>query len=390
MALMATHLRALIVAAGSVFVTLAACDNNNNDYFQGRAGAPGPSASSGSSGTTAAESEAAETLFRAIEGQLTTTCGGANGMCHVNGSYPGSPPRFLAGPDAYVTIKGFNGIVVKDPETSILPNHGQHAGPAVVEGTDFRKAMLAWLDAEASILLEQKLPTTAPFSIVSGANDIDISAATSSGPTAIGAHLKFSASLIGGILSLSSMQLSVPAGTAAHLVKPRFIRITGTTETPDPADSFSTIDQVFPDGTATTIPPGAALFGGAGWTPYVFATDKLRIELEKLEPGTVATTSTVTKCKNPTKFGTDVLPTMRTTMAANGTCQSCHGNGLAPNIGGADVASICIEILGRLDQTNFANSKMITHVTMAGHTGGLVANPTAWKALLMNNQADFF
>ena len=88
-------------------------------------------------------------------------------------------------------------------------------------------------------------------------------------------------------------------------------------------------------------------------------------------------------------FGTAVLPTLRATVAANGTCLSCHA-GTQPAIGGADNDAICQNVLQRLNEANIAQSRMITKVTMAGHPGGLVADPAAFTALFVNNRAVFF
>lgn len=373
---------AVLLAGG---LALVACSDEpmgtpRRPTINSDAGVVGDGSSSGAA--------AAEVLFRAVEPQLTRSCGGGGGACHVEGTYPGSPARFLAGPDAYASIRAAPGVITKDVTESSILKRGQHAGPAISADPDFEKKVTAWLEAESAVLQSVKLPSTDAVSIVSGANDIDLSKAASTpvGPV----HLKFDASSLSGILSLANVRLAVPAGSAVHIYKPRFVLVRDGQDVPDPADSFSNADQTVAGGTETRVSPGSALFAGAGWTPFDFAKDKLRIEVEKLEPGTVTVISTPTACANVAGFAANVLPTLRTTMATNGTCQSCHGGGTQPSLGGNDNAAICIGILQRLEKGNIAQSKMITKVTQAGHPGGTVANAATWTALFVNNAGVFF
>ncbi len=378
------HVAPFVLLLGAAL--LGACDEDQGS-IPVRKGSTGPGGSgSGSSGSGGPS--AAEQLFRGLEGDLVKTCGGTGGVCHVTGAYPGNPPSFLAGPDAYVSIRSFPSIVVRDPSQSALLNKTQHEGPGLTPGSDLKKNCEAWIGAEALEITSKKLPTTAPVSITNGANDVDLSSAASANVGSV--HLRFDASLIGGILSIANMRLVTPPGAAVHLYKPRFVRISAGREAVDPADTFSNTDQTVPGGAETKLTPGFALFSGATWTPFVLAADQVRIEIEKLEPGTISVIEAPMVCKNPTQFGTTVLPVIRNTMAANGTCNSCHANTTAPQIGGADNAAICINILQRLNAANIPQSKMITKVTMAGHPGGLVADPTAWTALFVNNKAVFF
>ena len=86
--MMALHVRAAAgFAIGALLVTTAflACSKD----------------SEGGSGTNPAATEP-EPLFRAIEADLKTTCGGVNGGCHIRGS---QAPHWLGDPDAYVSVK---------------------------------------------------------------------------------------------------------------------------------------------------------------------------------------------------------------------------------------------------------------------------------------------
>lgn len=336
-----------------------------------------------------------ERLFRALEAKLVTTCGGgSNGMCHVNGTYTGNPTRFLAGPDAYKSIKGTPGIVVKDPFQSTLTSRGAHAGPALDADQELDAKVRAWLEAEAVAIRAVKLPSTDPVAIVVGANEIDLTKASAAGLS--GVRLRFDASLVAGILSLTKIRIATQAGTAVHVLKPRFVKVVGTgkdaVETADPADSFSNADQVVAGGAETTLQPGSALFAGGGFAPFDVAQHKVRIELEKLEPGTLTVIEPPKVCANPTGFGTAVLPGLRAATAARGTCRSCHADGVAQlSLDSADTALVCNQVLGKLDKANIPQSRIIRKVTTdaATHTGGAATDPAGFTALFVNNAAVF-
>jgi hypothetical protein len=336
-----------------------------------------------------------ERLFRALEPQLTKTCGGGSGgTCHVNGTYPGNPAKFLAGPDAYKSIKGTPGIVVRDPFQSTLTGRGAHAGPALDADQELDKKAREWLEAEAVAIRAVKLPTTDPIVIVVGPNDIDL--AKASAPGLSGVHLKFDASLVGGILSLTKIRIATAPGTAVHVLKPRFVKIVGSgkdlVETIDPADSFSNADQVVAGGAETTLQPGSALFAGGGFSPFDVAQHKVRVELEKLEPGTLTVIEPPKVCANANGFGTAVLPGLRATNAARGTCVSCHADGVAGlSLGSNDNTLVCTQVLLKLDKANIPQSRIIRKVTAdaATHTGGAVVDPAAFTALFVNNAAVF-
>ncbi|MDF2697128.1 MAG: hypothetical protein K0S65_5511, partial [Labilithrix sp.] len=230
-----------------------------------------------------------EEAFRAVEGDLQKQCGNT---CHDTGTYAPTPPTFLAGPDVYKSISAHPGIVVRDVYASVLLTKGPHAGPAVSGDPEFEKKVVAWLEAEAIAIQSQQLPTTPPIALVSGANDVDLSPACVGGLT--GVHLKFDASLVGSMLSLSNLALVAPAGQDVHILQPRFVRVLGTpkddgsTDVTDPADSFSNSDQTVPGGQTTPLSPGSVLFSSPSWRPFDLGKDKIRIEVTKLEPGKVS------------------------------------------------------------------------------------------------------
>lgn len=335
-----------------------------------------------------------ETKFRALEAELVANCGKT---CHDTGAYPLKPPTFLAPPDVYKSIKSQPGIVVRDVFASILINKGPHAGPALNTTPELEKKVVEWLETEAAVIASQKLPTTAPFTVVNGPNEIDMSPAASGGLS--GVKIKFQASIVGGMLSLAQLSLIAPAGKDTHLLQPRFVKVHAAPkqgelpEASDPADSFSNCDDTYPGGAESPLDKNgkcgsAVLFSGSAWRPFDLATDKLRIEVVKLEPGKVSTTAPAATCKNPTLFGTAVLPILRGGASLN--CQNCHGGIGGLTFQSNDNALVCSQVLLRLNQGNLAQSSIITKVTQGPHQPGLVADQAAFTAAFVNNAAAFY
>ncbi len=337
-----------------------------------------------------------ETAFREVEADLQKNCGKS---CHDTGQYVPPAPTFLAGPDVYKSIKAHPGIVVRDVYASALLTKGPHAGPAISTDPEFEKKVVAWLEAEAIAIRSQALPTTPPTTLVAGPNDIDLSPACVGGLT--GVHLKFDAALVGSMLSLTKLTLVAPAGKDVHVLQPRFVRVLatpkedGSTDVPDPADSFSNSDQTIAGGTEAPLAPGSVLFSAESWRPFDLANDKIRIEVTKLEPGTVSVIADAATCKNVQGFAQNVLPSMRgqaggfNLNCANG---NCHGNAAIGNmnLAGNDNGLICQQVLSKLNQANIGQSLIVTKPTGGNHGGGQVTNVDGWRNLFVNNAAVFF
>jgi hypothetical protein len=349
----------------------------------------------GGSGTPGVDP--AEALYRGLEKDLIGKCGGPGGGCHVSATAFATAPKFLAAPDSYKSIKAYQGIVVKDVFTSSLVTKGVHEGGSIyddVTGTDgglpLGKRVEAWLYQESTELQAIKRPSTDPFAVTIGAdNDVDLSK-VATGVT--GVHLKFKAQLIGTTLELTNVSLSTAAGTAVHLQHPIFYRVPATKANPadpdtqDPQDTFSNTDVTVGGGAVTPLPVPFAIF--SGFDPWQ-KTDKLRIEVYKLEPGKVPEASTTAMCSNPANFGTMVAPLLKGMGNSSLNCAAggCHGNGGngqgALNLAGLannDNAGACAAVLNKIDTATPANSKIIAKPATAGvsHAGGKVANPTAY------------
>ena len=394
----------------SIALIGVACSDDAADKLGVRGGPGDPGSSSGASGTSGGPGGASgtnpggppaeEVLFRAVEPDLQKKCGLT---CHDQGTYKPAPPTFLAGPDAYKSIKAQPGAIVADYYQSVLLQKGSHAGPAVGNDPTFETKLIDWLKMESAVIQGIKKPTTEAVSVVAGANDIDMCTGGGAGKTGAcvgglaGVHLKFDAALVGGILSLSKLTIVAAAGTDVHVYKPKFIKVLAKpnaqnqTEIPDGAETFSNTDQTVPAGAATILTPGSALITSPGWTPFDLASDKIRIEVEKLEPGKVSVIELPKVCKNVAGFTANVLPTLRGAGGITPNCANCHANGLAGlSLNGADQTVVCNQILQKLNEGNLAQSLMVTKVTAGPHNGGIVSNPAGWTAVFVNNKAVFF
>lgn len=393
-------------AIASIAVAMVACSDDPADKIGGRGG-PGGASSSGSSGSSGDPNDPnnpnnqpeEQKKFFELQPDLEKKCGN---VCHNQGTYRPEPPKFLAGAtptDVYKSIKSHPGIVVRDVYASTLLTKGPHAGPALNTDPEFEKKVVAWLELESIAIQSQKLPTTEPITVKQGANEIDLTPA--SGGKLTGVKLKFDASLVAGMLSLSNLKLVAPAGQDVHLQQPRFIRVLpapkpdGTQEVADPADSFSNTDATVPGGAETALAPGSVFFSGDGWKPFDLAADKIRIEAVKLEPGKVSVIEAAKTCKNVAGFTANVLPSMRGQAGGfNLNCANCHGNGLAGlSLNNADQTLVCNQVLQKMvAPPNVAQSLIVTKVTAGNvaHSGGKITNTAGWSQLFTNNQAVFF
>jgi hypothetical protein len=393
------RLNALTVSLGIGLVgAIGACSSDDAaDKLGNRnTGGGGPNGSRGSDGGSSGANPGGpppeEVLFRAVEPDMQKKCGLT---CHTDGTYKPTPPTFLAGPDAYKSIKAQPGAIVADYYQSVLLQKGAHAGPAVGADPTFEAKVIDWLKMEAAVIQAQDKPSTDPVALVAGPNDVDMAKASVGGLT--GVRFKFDASLTGGVLSLSNIKVVAAAGTDVHVYKPLFIKVlakpdsTNRTEIRDGAETFSNTDQTVPGGAETLLNPGSAFFTASGWTPFDFATDKIRIEVEKLEPGKVQVIEKPKVCKDVAGFTANVLPTLRGAGGITPNCANCHANGLSGlSLNNADQAVVCNQVLLKLNEANIAQSVMVTKVTVGPHNGGNVNNAAGWTAVFNNNRAVFF
>jgi len=398
------------LAVGLVGAIGACSSDDAASKLAGRGGATS-GGTSGTSGTSGGDGDGGpatnpggpppeELLFRAVEPDFKQKCGNA---CHEMATYKPTPPAFLAGPDAYKSIKAQPGAIVADYYQSVLLQKGAHAGPAIGDDPTFEAKVIEWLKMESIAIQSIKKPSTDPVALVSGPNDIDMCKGGMGTGACVGGlagvHLKFDAALVGDILSMNNIKVVAPAGIDVHVYKPKLYKVLAKpnaamqTEIPDGADSFSNTDQTVPGGAETILNPGSALITSDGWTPYDFANDKIRIEVEKLEQGKVTVIMAPAACKNVPNFTANVLPSLRGQAGGfNLNCANCHGNGLAGlSLNGADQTVVCNQVLGKLSSADITKSLIITHLAgNGGHGGGAITDTTGWTALWVNNKAVFF
>ena len=204
---MALHARA---ATGTVlgltlaFVTFAfvACKSDSST--------PAP-------GTVDAATTDPEPLFRAIEADIKTTCGGPNGSCHIRGT---EAPHWLGDPDAYLSAKKYPGILpaTREPGDSTLLTQVDHEGPSLKHYPKLYEKVGAWLSAE---LPPPPLPATPKFQVVEGFNLIDLNTI---GTGLEGARITFLANEVSvGTLSISAIRIYAPQNANLQLDSPFFV-----------------------------------------------------------------------------------------------------------------------------------------------------------------------
>ena len=374
---------ATTVAAASVF----ACDDGTDALSPRRgstASRTGGDATLADGGVDPAAGTPERLLFEKAQPDLLAKC--ANG-CHDTGATAGAP-KFLAGPDVYASIKAQNGVVTPDVYSSVLLTKGPHQGPAVSSLPEMQTKLIDWLNAEAAVLSTAALPSTDPFTVTAGTNTVDLTKAAT-GVT--GVSVRFDAEIIGGMLQLTNITVKTGAGTDVHILQPKFVRVKADgSEVEDPADSFSNGDQTIAASSEAVLAPGSVFFSSPTWRPFDLATDKLKIEVTKLEPGKQSTTQAQATCKDAAGFAANVLPGLRASQA-NGTCVSCHGNGLGGmTLASNDAATVCQQVLQKLDKTDITKSPIIAKVTGGNHSGGQVNNANAFRQLFTNNAGVFF
>jgi hypothetical protein len=387
------------ILVGAIAAVIVACGDDSTGAFgpggYGPGGGPGGGGGEGGAGSVPEGGDAgpseAEILYRALEPTMIKTCGGTNGGCHVTASAFSTAPKFLAGPDSYVSIKGYPGIVVPEVFQSIILTKGQHEGPSIANDVDFERKVEAWLNEEALELQQVQLPTTDPFPVTLNAdNDVDLAKLEM---MVTGVHLKFKATLVGTSLELSNVRIVAPAGTAVHVKHPVFHRIAAAdnSDQKDPNDSFSNSDQVVPGGAETLLTPGLVIF--TAW-PAWKAGDKMRLELYKLEPGMLMESSAPVTCKDPDQFGAVVSPllTGMSNDSAQLTCTdgNCHGSG-GDGQGAMDLSALltqppdfdqtCTIVLKEINKAAPDQSRIVQKPAGSlSHVGGKVDDPTTFTA----------
>jgi hypothetical protein len=318
--MIALHARAAAgLAIGMLLVTSAflACSSDSEDGGSG----PAPGTAD------------AEPLFRAIEADLKTTCGGVNGSCHIRGD---QAPHWLGDPDAYLSAKKYPGILpaTREPGDSTILTQVDHIGPSLRHYPKLYDKVGAWLSAE---LPPPPLPATQKFQVVSGFNLVNLNTL---GSGLDGARITFLATEASvGTLSITALRIYAPQNANLQIDSPFFVVLprNGKVKAEPSVNGFQG-ELTVPAGTSTDFYTGKMIL-----TRYDSA-GALKIAFNKLAstPGTGASEG----CKALDVFKSQALPAMRSqldvtggddndggvydgSVIGQGSCVGCHAK--APN-----------------------------------------------------------
>lgn len=247
-------------------------------------------------------------LFEAFKQKMLGECG----TCHQLGGAADAP--FLAMPDPYVSITSWPGIVVANPSQSTLlthpadPSHG--AGQAPDLSPDLRVKAKAWLEKEAIDLPMPDAGNThfiAPFKpFLAGAfNNIYLDPL---GPGLQSSSISFNAEELGdppSMLHLWNLQVHPVADVFIHVAHPLFtVYPAGKTPSPDPVDSFSTLETTF--SLATPLDLGTGELFLTNWVKDA----RMDLAFETIK-ATNAQGGIPGKCKDVASFTQHVVPSMQ-------------------------------------------------------------------------------
>jgi len=321
--MMASHARAAAyLGLGSALLTIAvlACSSDASE-------APPP---------TTPSAVDPEPLFRALQSDLVSTCGGTNGSCHVKGA---TAPHWLGDPDPYLSAKKYPGILPATREVgdSTILTQVDHAGPTLKRYPQLYDRVGAWLSAE---LPPPPLPSTPKFQVVSGFNQVNLNTI---GSGLDGARITFLATEASvGTLAITALRVFAPQTANLRIESPFFVILprNGKVKAEPSVNGFSG-ELTVKAGTSAEFFTGKMIL-----TRYDTA-GQLKITFTKLEstPGTGASEG----CNALAVFTSLALPAMRAqlditgdddndggefdgSVIGKGSCVGCHGRANEPNM----------------------------------------------------------
>jgi hypothetical protein len=324
-------------------------------------------------------------LFRALEADLVKSCGGANGICHVQGTYQGAP-AWLGGSDRYATVKRYRGVLpaTKEVGDSILLTQVRHAGPSLKDAPDdLYRRVADWLTAEVP---GPPLPNTGAFSVLSGFNSIPLDTVA---PGMAGARLNFLAVDSNGTLTLSALKVVAPDNANLKIDSPFFVILPKSGKVKaDPESNGFKGELTIPAGQNVDLFTGKMIL--LRWDP----TGQLKIAFNKVEstPGTAI----LPGCSALELFKTSALPAMRAQVEVlpddgmdppdggeplgTSSCLGCHGKEPNPNEAPAppvqamdlraadtDPAAACAQAKIWINLTDKAQSTILLNPTGKGN-----------------------
>src|SRR5262249_43442600 len=131
-------------------------------------------------------------------------------------------PTWLGGPDRYVTIKKYRGILPATREVgdSILLTQVKHAGPALATAPNkLFERVSEWITAE---LPTPVLPNTGAFPVQTGFNQVNLNAVASG---LDGARITFLATDENGVLTLDALRVFAPPNANVKIDSPFFVSL---------------------------------------------------------------------------------------------------------------------------------------------------------------------
>jgi hypothetical protein len=326
-------LLALVATLGAVAIACGGGGSNGlaPSSARGDAGASNASDGGAGEGSTAAPTTP-EGMFRALEADLVKTCGGNGGACHVNGTLKDAP-RWLAPPDAYVSAKGYPGVIPADNdlEHSILLTQIEHTGPALVNSPALYARVRNWIAAE---LDNAKVPETPPFAVTDGFNSVDLSPALQG---LDGARLVFTATAGSAGMTLSAMRI---VGATVHtmvITDPFFVVVPQHGPViVNPTTNGFVGDLTVPAGQTVDFYDGILLL--PTWAPtnqLALALNKIHLENPPPDAGTVAG-----GCTSVASFTANAVPAFKIDLGSGATCLGCHGGGDDVAVNAMDLTAV--------------------------------------------------
>lgn len=273
----------------------------------------------------------AEKLYRAVEPQLKAKCGNS---CHEAGTNA-KDLKWLAGPDTYVAIKKYAGIVVDDPDSSKLMQHpGNHptaslVGPGTPPDPNLKDAVYKWLQVEASNLQGTPLPSTDPVDPTAGSVDLGKAGVA-------GAKITWTAQNMGAFMRFTNVQIVAPSSGGVHVVSPLFVmEPTMGSSTVD--TTFSTADVTVSAGQTQSLAPVYYFYN---WQQGA----KLRLQFQKIESATGGGMDggSQSGCKDVATFQSSAAPQLQ-------QCLGCHAGNNAQATNALDLKALS-------GQVNYANA----------------------------------
>jgi len=339
----------LIASAGASALLGASC-GDAGDTGQPTAGPVGPSStgSGGEGGAGGGTGVGADGTGRAlfeetVQDGVMSECG----ACHQLQGAADAP--FLAAPDIYESIITYPGIVVRTASQSIIlthPSDPSHGGGQAPDMSDaLRAKVLPWLQVEASLIPEPETSTltVTPFKpkLYGAFNTIYLG---DLGPEYENVSITFNATELGdppSMLLIDNLELHPIADMSIHIVHPIVtVYPPDGGAIPDPADSFSALDDVYSNDTTVQIGTGEVIH--TQWTSdsfISFAFQDFDIVGGFIPP---------IPCKDLATFQSIVKPQVQF------CATTCHGGTNAQAMGamdlsklGQDDAAACLEVRAR-------------------------------------------